>query len=465
MGETAIPRDARRQPPALCTAIVRLCTILDREGSGRLSEEPAALAGNLKRLEDLWIEVVIGETDPGVALEAIEYAQQVIARYPNAAAGYISECVHTFSVPARALDILAQTGRFIETADDAFRVQRAHTRALQAILGRKHPGLEFRDPSPTVATAPNAAPPEKSHEVQPLLTEGHRMALTKLVEMGSVFFEQPRTESKVALRLFPLVVAPTGAGKSFLLRKAAADLGAYYFKITRGDWCPRGAKAGRPTTFQILDQLLKSDRLCLHLDELCKWTLDFGQEWSAAIGTDLWNVLDGHFQVEDYLRETKFGDKPAPSAEEVQKKIRTRLWIAGSGTWQSVFAHGQKVASLGFSPPPAGTHMSMTMLEKSHAISPELLLRFNSDPIFLSYPSEQETPDLLRSAGITALAEELGVTISPTEVDWQRGGMRVLETLATRLAIEKYRRSRKSPHPQMKNPAALQGRRLPGSSG
>jgi hypothetical protein len=75
---------------------------------------------------------------------------------------------------------------------------------------------------------------------------------------------------------------------------------------------------------------------------------------------------------------------------------------------------------------------------RSNEISPELLLRF-SEPVFLHYPTAQETSQLLDSTGISALANQVGATISPEQLDWNLGGMRVLENLATRLVIELYK--------------------------
>ncbi|MEN9404229.1 MAG: hypothetical protein RL091_2932 [Verrucomicrobiota bacterium] len=65
--------------------------------------------------------------------------------------------------------------------------------------------------------------------------------------------------------------------------------------------------------------------------------------------------------------------------------------------------------------------------------------RFNSDLVFLNFPSQSETADLLRETGITALADELGIRVTLDDVVWAKGGMRVLEALATRLTLEKYR--------------------------
>jgi hypothetical protein len=427
------------QGDAYINAIQHLAELLDPDFKPGVLSTPESMRAILNRVGELWTEVVISEADPVGAQKACDYAQKLLSRFPAATASYVNECAGAFTEPQAALDMLAQASRFIQTPEDAFRVDRAQKHAVQVILLRKMP-----IPPETIPPAPPLPPAISAGSTgEPLLTESHRTALRQLVEIGGLFFNRPFASSQVALRLSVLLAGPTGSGKSFLTRRAAARLGAYYLKVTRGDWCPRGAKSGRPTTFVILDHLVKGDRVALVLDEADKLTLDHAKEWSAGLASDIWNVLDGHFPVEDYLRETKFDDVREPSASELENKIKTKLWIIGAGTWQHVFARGGK-PSMGFFSSKADATITQDDIRRSEMISPELLLRFNSDLIFLDYPTREETPHLLRCAGITGLAEELGITLSPDDVDWQRGGMRVLETLATRLTLEKYRQSRKN---------------------
>lgn len=436
------------QGDAYLDALQHIAELLDPSFRPSVLTTADSMRAALKRLDAIWTEIVIAEADPLSAQKACDYAHKLLSRFPMATACYVNECANSFAQPQIALDLLAHASRFIGTTEDGVRIGRAQSHVVRVILQRRNTGASMApepqaevcapEPVKSVVAAASATPPAL------VLANGHRAALNRLVEMAEIFYNRSATGMRIALRLFPLVVAPTGAGKSFLIKQAAAILKADYFKITRGDWCPRGTKVGRPTTFLILDRLLTNDRVCLHLDECDKWSLDFTKEWSAGIGSDLWNTLDGHFPIQDYLRETKFGDTPAPAIHEVEEKIRTRLWIVGSGTWQDEFIRGNKAASLGFTPAPIASQVTADTIRRAGAISPELLLRFNSDLIFLNYPSPEETPGLLRSSGITAMADELGITLTASDVDWQRGGMRVLETLATRLTIEKYRRARSS---------------------
>lgn len=138
---------------------------------------------------------------------------------------------------------------------------------------------------------------------------------------------------------------------------------------------------GRPTVWQILDQLRRHERLCLHLDELDKFN-DLQQSgWSAAIASDLWNFLDGRLNLIAYLKRLETDGQPLVPETWLEQRLRRSLWIVGSGTWQEVF-RGRSAAVLGFqrSAPPAVDAVDIAHAEH---ISPELLHRFNSDLLIL----------------------------------------------------------------------------------
>jgi len=279
------------------------------------------------------------------------------------------------------------------------------------------------------------------------VTESHRVAADTLHTIGQLFFSNERYLAPgFKLRLFPLIVGPTGAGKTHLVRTAARRLRARYFKVTRSDWIPQGSATGRPTMYQILDYVTTQPRVLLHLDELDKYRINFsGPEWSAAIAGNLWSLLDGAFPVLEYLRDTPFPPEKNVTEAEINSWIKSRLWVVGSGTWQSVFKENRAGSAIGF----AGAHedapVTSETIARSELISPELLHRFCSDLIFLEYPNRnEETACLLESTGIGALARELGETITPDDVDFALGGMRVLESIATRLVIARYRRRLKA---------------------
>ena len=276
-------------------------------------------------------------------------------------------------------------------------------------------------------------------------TKSHQSAHDVLITLGHLFFQKASYDLPIKPRLMPLVVGPTGVGKSFLVEQVAGELNARYFKVTRGDWIPQGARTNRPTVFQIIDHVLRNKRVLLHIDELDKFQIDFSEgDWSASIGSDLWNVLDGKYQFDEYIRGYHGGEANVPTPEVLANAIGSSLWIVGSGTWQDIFVQSRRGATAGFGGSSMAQPVNADSISGAGVIPEELLYRFNSDLIFLGYPSIDETVQILTNTGLSSFARDLGVTITPSEIDWTKGGMRVLETLMARLAVKRYQRTHSS---------------------
>jgi len=273
-----------------------------------------------------------------------------------------------------------------------------------------------------------------------LFTQSQQAARNTLLQMGKLFYSGVQILPNLNLRLYPLLIGPTGVGKSQIVRTAANRLGAYYLRICRGDWNVVGSRAGRPTTYQVLDYVATYPKVLLHIDELDKFSDLQSGDWSAAIAGNLWGLLDGVHPVAEYLRDVTFGDQPAPTGQELEAKIKN-LWIVGSGTWQNVYQNSRAGSSIGFGRDSNDEKVGMEAIMSSNLVSRELLNRFNNDAIFLEYPSLEETRCLLNASGITRLAKQLGVKVEPESIDWTHGGMRSLETVATRLALAYHRQN------------------------
>ena len=443
------PSDSDVLGKTYLSALQHLVGLLDPCSPRFGFDSPENAERSLRQLRSVWTEVVVEDSDPSRANKASAFAHQLLTRFPNATAFYVNECAHTFPEPQIALDLIAQASRHLTFPAEGALLGRAQTYAMQTVLRRKKIEAtpepvagEVQSISSVIENVLKTVPALPESNL--VLTESHRAALDRIVAMGQIFYERPANTSPISLRLYPMLVGPTGAGKSRLVREAALCLNAELLKLCRGDWLPRGVRPGRATVFTILDRLLASERLCLNIEEADKFDLDFSKEWSAGIGTCLWQTLDGNFQIEDYLSETNFGDRPVPTKAEIERKIRS-LWIIGSGTWQSVFTDNARSANFGFQKETAPAQVNVEAIVKSGAISPELLLRFNADLVIVNYPAPHEIAGLLDATGITAQAKELGMVATASDVNWKNGGMRVLETLATRLAIEKHRRSKLPP--------------------
>jgi hypothetical protein len=291
----------------------------------------------------------------------------------------------------------------------------------------------------------------------PNLTRSQRQAYEALFDYGSLYFQKRNLPAAVSLRprLFPLLAGPTGSGKTLLGESVAQALGAEYFHVTYGDWVPLGARDPNTSTLvRIAKLLLQGKRLVVHVDELDKWLTGPGSfEWGRAITTDLWNLLDCKIPFD---RITKPEEKEVEAADEAEVQAaeraprpgieRENLFIVGSGTWQCVF-EDRLEAKIGFFranlEAAQGKDGVAEAIRASKVIPTELTARFATDILILTYPPPWETELLLEAYGLQQLADELGIQIRAAEIDFAAAGMRALESLATRLLLEKFRRDRR----------------------
>ena len=286
------------------------------------------------------------------------------------------------------------------------------------------------------------------------LSRRQREVLDVCVDFGEIFYSQAANlAGPIRPRLYPLLCAPTGSGKSMLVATSAQRLGAFYKRTQRGDLAPQGAARMRSSLFQILDLLSQHERVLWHIDELDKFSVEgdgatpSASDWGASIFSDLWSALDGVFPIDTYLG---LEDRPRAkdalvTAEFLRGRISTGLYVVGSGTWQKLFAQAAR-RSLGFSSHHDSAPAAVTPADvvKSQLISPELLGRFNSHLLILGYPDQAEITELIRVTGIAKLAKETRYQITAEDLDFNRGGFRVLEALLSRLLLLQHRRQRRA---------------------
>ena len=307
----------------------------------------------------------------------------------------------------------------------------------------------------------SSSPPDNPDARPVALTRAQWDVYLALHDYASLHYGGSCDEGGLKPRLYPLIVGPTGAGKSMLVEKVARELGAAYFRITYGEWIPLGARDPASATLVRLGRLLaKNPRVVVHVDELDKW-ITGDREWGRSISTDLWNLLDAKLPWEQIAlvemmsmvdKELQSPEKPAePTSEEAPElpslsRRTEHMWIVGSGTWQSVFER-RKTRAIGFQPgaAPAGRQDTAQIIEAirtSKILPTELTARFATDLLVMTYPTREETEHLLEVTGLNALAWDLGVGLSPDDVDYEVAGMRALESLKTRLLLEIVRRHR-----------------------
>lgn len=259
---------------------------------------------------------------------------------------------------------------------------------------------------------------------QNYIPTSQRVVHDELLMRGELFFGPKLQPLRIQPRLTPLVVGPTGAGKTHIIESMGKKLGAKFLKISFGDWVPTGANEACSTMKMIFRQIQAHERVVLLLDELCKYRSDYAGGWVRSVASDLWQLLDRSPGNVDYEESALLGC-------DWKKLMNERLFIVGAGTWQ----HIQKIPPvMGFAPASVGT-----IQDRIHAdglVPEEILMRFNPRLLVLRYPLQSETEEIFDRSGITMLAKAAGETLHPESHDWNNGGMRSLEDLTTTLLLK-----------------------------
>lgn len=275
----------------------------------------------------------------------------------------------------------------------------------------------------------------------PHLTRSQANALDRIVRLGVLNYSGIATQLAVSPRLWPLLAGPTGAGKSFLVRSAAEQLGASYLRVAYGDWIVQGAR--QPSTMSaVISAALTCPRLVIHLDELDKMPIGRGGEWAQAVMNDIWALLDGQLPVEKFAAEAD-GKTPLSDREKrvlEANEIMDAVFIVGSGTWQSLF-DGVERQQMGFAAIPqrrsadAG-RLVLSTLEAVRGPSSELLARFDGTLLFVAPPTLDEAVAIVERLGALQFAQRHQFDVQgELQRLLPRQGFRAIESVLTELLL------------------------------
>ena len=278
-----------------------------------------------------------------------------------------------------------------------------------------------------------------------LITQVQTAAAERMEKLGQLYFSGVANDSPLKPRFWPLLTGPTGSGKNHLARVVAGRLGARYVRLSFGDWIAQGSRQVS-TLYGIINTALGGGRIVLHLDELDKLPLELPQEWSRAVTNEIWSVLDGELPLERFAEDP--GLKEVIDARARRELARTdffaRIFIIGSGTWQSIYDDAKQPDKIiGFSSRSGGLPPRRSMLQtlgETRGIASELLARFDGEILFLSPPSVDEAIDILYGLGIVQFTAFSDINVPGILAELlPRQGFRALESVVTQALIAGWR--------------------------
>lgn len=279
----------------------------------------------------------------------------------------------------------------------------------------------------------------------PHLTEDQARVLERITALGTLYFKGSARGCGIEPRLWPLIVGPTGCGKTHLSRLLAEQLGAHYLRLSYGDWIVQGAR-GTCTFFSILAAALRHPRLVIHLDELDKLPVRGEQEWARAAANEIWALLDLDLPVTRFVSDAAVREQNPPEALQrlADTPMRGRLFMVGSGTWQDLFdaATNSPRATLGFGGAGRGAartadyDAALQRVVTTHGPMAELLARFDGAVQLIRPPTLPEALALLERIGARDYARRIHYDeVRVLRELLPRQGFRALQSVATELLL------------------------------
>ncbi len=420
------------QVEAIGEAIRLICNIREIDVRARNGDSWAII--DLSRLLRGVMADLLKRTDErslGIRRQVRAVLEKALTRWPTAFGWHAYESFEADNDKATFLANLARAMTHAENGAEFEFVRATHSWAV-GVLQRKW------DQQPSVANQTDRVPEKCSADTH--LTASQRHVLSECTRLGEAFFGQRAAGLSIEPRLFPLVVAPSGCGKTHLTRLLARRLRAELVRIHRANYIVQGARS-RPTVFRICEILARrpSRRVLIHIDELDKFRVEGGavapgSDWGSSVFADIFDIVSGDFPVDNFLSEEGGKLKDTLNADELRARAKQNVFVVGTGTFQSVFDAASK-KTVGFASSPPEKSVSFEDIVASGIVSRELLARFHTPAIVLQNPEPAEVRELVERNGIGALAREVGYRITEQDLDIRGAGFRGLESLATRLLL------------------------------
>ena len=269
-----------------------------------------------------------------------------------------------------------------------------------------------------------------------------RAVYDELRETARDFFDYDWHSLPISPRTNVLLVGSTGAGKTYLCRRLAAELGLPLLDLEYANWVVTGAgtRGGTHTLRLAYAFVQRHAHGILMLDEVDKIGTDQEtSDWTRSVHLEVFSLLDrrtlaGVIEATDPEGLPRF----RMTAEEIQARLVRGHLIVGAGAWQHVW---RKTPLVGFSGGEDRTVELPTYKELIQRIRPEILNRFNSKLLFLPPLSRLDyqllLEETLRSlpANFRPLIREAALATLDEAVETQKGFRWVEELVAQAIRI------------------------------
>lgn len=271
------------------------------------------------------------------------------------------------------------------------------------------------------------APPSASQ-----LTRSQSAALHSMNEFLRLAESDPAPLAGISPRFHPLIVGPSGAGKTFLIRELARVNARPFFQLDIGSWNLSGISGHVSSETRLANFVREAEKGIVFIDELDK--LNGRTEWQRCVQQEAFALLDGRME-------------PFPSWDTfLNEKFRRSFFIVGAGTWQGLQPSAVRLSA--YAEPPFGpieTTPPKINLHGQTEIAEELLYRFNRELIVLEAMAPEEI-----SQRIAAICSGVEVAVpGPARMDQLTAeaiGSKVqhrwLESMVTRALVYQRRERR-----------------------
>ena len=263
----------------------------------------------------------------------------------------------------------------------------------------------------------------------PRLTASQEFAFERLCATARLQFSRP-DYGPVKLRTTPLVLGPSGVGKTHLIQAVAKELGLPLMRLTVSNWMIEGVRLDTPTVVRLRREVERGRPFVLQIDELDKLKSS-DEAWCRAQQAEVYNVLDRMPGL--VTPEGSSGTSNLWRPEQIEF-LTHQVFMIGCGTWQEVFENsGSGKGPVGFwsGPRPQSPDAELqTKVRQARMIAPELLNRFSDDWILLQGYTRKDFAQLARDLNLPP------TILDPIEAERSGLNYRYLENVLTKAAVD-----------------------------